>query len=155
MGVQVVCPEGLNGTIKALLFDFEELPPWNVATMDEPTWDLTLIEVDLNSTEPEALPFTRAEDPLGLQGIDSAVPDPMATSSQVSPHVVMPENIPSIVQVSHSPSLPTMPRTPEMASISSHSTVSGSLQGQSSQHDKWGAFTTKGDKCSLGAAAHD
>ena len=34
---QVVCPEGLNGSLKALLFDFKELPPWNVANADEPT----------------------------------------------------------------------------------------------------------------------
>ena len=35
-GGKVVCPEGLNGGLKALLFDFEELPLWNVATTDEP-----------------------------------------------------------------------------------------------------------------------
>ena len=34
---QVVCPEGLNGSLKALLFDFKELPLWNVANVDEPT----------------------------------------------------------------------------------------------------------------------
>ena len=29
---QVVCPEGLNGSLKGLLFDFKELPLWNAAT---------------------------------------------------------------------------------------------------------------------------
>ena len=52
-GGQVVCPEGLNGGLEALLFDFEELPLWNMATTDEPTWDLPLIEVDLRSVGPE------------------------------------------------------------------------------------------------------
>ena len=50
----VVCPEGLNGGLKALLFDFKELSLWNVATMDEPTWDPPLIEVDQSGAEPKA-----------------------------------------------------------------------------------------------------
>ena len=33
----VVCPEGLNGSLRGLLFDFEEILFWNVATADEPT----------------------------------------------------------------------------------------------------------------------
>ena len=33
----VVCPEGLNGSFEALLFDFKELSLWNVANMGEPT----------------------------------------------------------------------------------------------------------------------
>ena len=51
-----------------------------------------------------------------LEGMELAIPDLMATSSQVPQHVVMPENIPSIV--THSPSLPTVQKTPEVASIS-------------------------------------
>ena len=163
-------PWGLNGGLKALLFDFKELLLWNVVTTDEPTQDLPLIEVDLSGMEPEStnttplptlflaikpphdiatafnlhlqgalewlqqtspttsapisqhstsgrklpsaalgtLPSTRAADPLSLEGADSAIPDLMTTSSQSSPCVVMPENIPSIIQVSHSPSPPTM-----------------------------------------------
>ena len=46
------------------------------------------------------------------------IPDLMATSSQASPCVVMPENVPSIIQVSHSASLPTVPKAPEVDSIS-------------------------------------
>ena len=34
---QVVCPEGVNGGLKALLFDFEDLPLRNVTTINEPT----------------------------------------------------------------------------------------------------------------------
>ena len=115
---QVVCTEGLNGGLKALLFDFKELPLWNVATADEPAQDLPLIEVILNGMAPEAPPSTRAEDPLVMKGMELAICDLMATSLQASPCAVMPENIPSIVQVSHSPSPPTMLRSPEMASIS-------------------------------------
>ena len=36
-GGWVVCPEGLNGGLEALLFDFEELLLWNMASVDEPT----------------------------------------------------------------------------------------------------------------------
>ena len=53
-GARWVCPEGLNGGLKALLFDSKELPIWNMATVDESTWDLPLIEVDLSSAEPKA-----------------------------------------------------------------------------------------------------
>ena len=51
-GGQVVCPEELNGGIKALLLDSEELPLWNATTTDEPAWDLPLIEVDLRFHPP-------------------------------------------------------------------------------------------------------
>ena len=151
-----------------------------MATVDDPTQDLSLIEVDLSSTEPEATnttpvpplfqaigsphditmsfnlhfqgtleqlqwtsfatsapisqhsmpgrklpsvvlgapPSTRPEDLLSLEGMDSAIPDLMAISSQASPHAVMPENIPSIVHVNHLPPPPTMLKTPEVVSIS-------------------------------------
>ena len=36
-GGWVVCPEGLNGGLKPLLFDFKELLLWNVANVDEPS----------------------------------------------------------------------------------------------------------------------
>ena len=66
----MVCLEGLNWGLKALPFNFEELPLWNVVTVDEPTQDLPLIEVDLNGTEPEAPPSIRAGDPPSLKGMD-------------------------------------------------------------------------------------
>ena len=62
----VVCPEGLNGSLKALLFDFKELPLWNAANADEPTQDPPMIDVDLSGAEPEVPPSTRVEDPLSL-----------------------------------------------------------------------------------------
>ena len=49
---QVVCPEGPNGSLKALLFNFRELPLWNVGSLDEPTQDPSFKEVDLSITEP-------------------------------------------------------------------------------------------------------
>ena len=49
--------------------------------------------------------------------MDLAISDLMATFSQASPHAVLPENIPSIFQVSHSPSQPTVPKTLEVAGI--------------------------------------
>ena len=65
-----------------------------------------------------ALPSTRAEDLLGLEGTNSAIPDPKATSSLASPGEVMPEHTPKIFQVSHLPSPPTVLKTPNVASIS-------------------------------------
>ena len=61
---------------------------------------------------------TRAEDPLGLEGTDSAIPDLMATSSQTSPGEVTPDHIPITIQISYSPSLPAMLKTLDAASIS-------------------------------------
>ena len=65
-GGWVVCPEGLNGSLKALLFDLKELPLWNAANTDEPTQDLPMIDVDLSGAEAEVPPSTIVEDPLGL-----------------------------------------------------------------------------------------
>ena len=50
-----------------------------------------------------ALSSTRAEDPLSLEGVDLAILDPMAFSSQASLSEIMPEHITNVVQVSHSP----------------------------------------------------
>ena len=36
-GGQLVCPEGLNGSLEPLLFHLKELPLWSMANMDEPT----------------------------------------------------------------------------------------------------------------------
>ena len=54
----VVCPEGLNGELEALQFTFQELPLWNAAAMDEPTWDPLLIELDLGSVQPNSVKTT-------------------------------------------------------------------------------------------------
>ena len=63
-------------------------------------------------------PFsTRAEDPLSLEGMDSAIPDPMPISLQASLGEVMLEHIPSTVQVSHLPSPCAVSKTLDAASI--------------------------------------
>ena len=59
------------------------------------------------------------EDPLGPEGADSSAPKPLATSSQASQHMAMPDDIPTIVPISHSQSLPPAPKTPTVASIPS------------------------------------
>ena len=65
-----------------------------------------------------ALPSTRVEDPLGLEGMDATAPDAMATSSKASLGEAMLEHAPNTVQVSHSPSPPVALKTPDVASIS-------------------------------------
>ena len=51
----MVCPEGLNVELKALLFTFEELPLQNGATADEPAQNPPQIEVDLGSIQPQGM----------------------------------------------------------------------------------------------------
>ena len=225
----VVCPDGQNGGLEPLMFDFKELPLWNTANVGELCRDPSLIDVDLDDvlyaaspsiqvedllslssrgtleqpslaslatphspsqyltsrmqtpsavlrvaplterslqsvraelmtptlaitplhlqgvfeqlqqTSPTvpvpifwhsmpkgkptsvvlgAPPSTRAEDPLGLEGMDSAASDTMATSSQASPGKAMPEHAPNTVWVSNTPSPPVASKTPDMASIS-------------------------------------
>ena len=50
--------------------------------------------------------------------MDLAIPGLTGTSTQASPQVAMPGDITSVAHVSHSPSLPAMPKTLEVASIS-------------------------------------
>ena len=57
-GKWVVCPTGLNTGIEALVFDFKELPLWNMATTGEATQDPSMIEVDLCSVQPETISTT-------------------------------------------------------------------------------------------------
>ena len=101
-----------------------------------------------------APPSTRTEGPLGLEGMDSPIPDPMATSSQASQGEVMPEHAPNIVQVSHSPSLPTILKN---SRCGQHlpSPQSQAPQAQSNWPAWWGALTARGDECSPGVAAHN
>ena len=175
----VVWPGGLNAGLKVLVFDFEELPLWNVATTGEAAWDPSMIEVDLCSTKPKAIsttlvppvfsaiesqpniaktlnlhiqgvlewlqqtspttsmpvsqhstpgkklpsvalgapPSTRVEDPLSLEGADSAMPKLMATSSQVFQHVALPDNILTTIPISHSPSPPPRLKTLIVTSV--------------------------------------
>ena len=59
-------PQGLNGSLKALLFNFKELPLWNTANTDEPARDPPMADVDLSNVGPKVPPSTRVEDPLSL-----------------------------------------------------------------------------------------
>ena len=59
------------------------------------------------------------EDPLSPEGPDSAMPKPLATSSQVSQHMAMSEDIPTTVPISHSPSPPPASKTLTVASVPS------------------------------------
>ena len=53
-GGQVVFA-GLNGELKAVQLTFQELPPLNATTVDEPTRDLPVIEVDLIHDQPDSM----------------------------------------------------------------------------------------------------
>ena len=100
-----------------------------------------------------AQPSTRVDDPLSLQGNDLATPDPMATYSWESLGEAMPEHVPNIIQVSHSPSLPTVSKTLDMASMSPIpvSIPPGLVQPACLMR----CFACKGDECSPQAPAHD
>ena len=65
-GCWLVCPDGLNESLRPLLFGFKELPLWNAASAYEPTQDPPMIDVDLSDVESKTPPSTRAENPLGL-----------------------------------------------------------------------------------------
>ena len=62
----VVCQDGLNGSLKPLLFYFKALPLWSAANAHESAQDPLMIEVDLSNVVTKVTPSPRAEDPLGL-----------------------------------------------------------------------------------------
>ena len=62
---------------------------------------------------------TRVEDPLSPEGADSAMSEPLATSSQVSQCMATPKDIPTTVPISHSPHPPPVVKTPTATSIPS------------------------------------
>ena len=76
MGGWVVCPEELNGGLEALLFDFEELLLWNVATGDEPIWHPPLIDMDLSGMEYEATNTTLVPPPFWPSNLHVTLPWP-------------------------------------------------------------------------------
>ena len=100
----------LQGALKQL--------QWTSPTVPAPISQHSMPRRKLLSVALDALTSTRVEDPLGLEGMDSATPDPMATSSQASPGKALLEHTPKTIQVSHSPSPPAAPKTPNVASIS-------------------------------------
>ena len=52
----VVCLDGLNGELESLVFNFKELPLWNVANMGESSRDPSMIDVDLGDVVHTASP---------------------------------------------------------------------------------------------------
>ena len=110
-------------------FTFEKLPLWNEATVDEPTWDPLLVELDLSSVQPNipkkeppsvvlgALPPSEVtESPFGPKQEDPAILTQTTNPSQASLWMVTSKDMPSITHVSHSPSLSTVPKILEAAS---------------------------------------
>ena len=89
-----------------------------------------------------APPSSQVEDLLCLGGMELAITDPMATSSQASPGEITLEHAPNIVQVSHSPAPPTVLKTLDVASICP-SPQSWAPQGQSNLPAWWGALTAR------------
>ena len=59
-GEWVVCPGRLNVGLDALVFNFAELPLWDVVTMDEAAPNPAMIEVDLCCMPPVAMSTTLA-----------------------------------------------------------------------------------------------
>ena len=51
----VVCLEGLNSELAALLFTYPELPLWDAATHGKPAHEPQLIEVDLGNMQPVSI----------------------------------------------------------------------------------------------------
>ena len=62
----IVFPEGLNGEPEALQFCFQELPLWNATSLDEPTQDLSMIEVVRSGMGSETASSTKVPPPLWL-----------------------------------------------------------------------------------------
>ena len=52
---EVVCPEGLNGDLKALQFSFPELPLWDAAAPSKPFREPWFLEMDLTHVQPEGM----------------------------------------------------------------------------------------------------
>ena len=65
-GGQVVCPDGLNGGLEPTMFNFKELPLWNMADAAKSSRDPSMIDVDLGDVICVASSSTQTEDPLGL-----------------------------------------------------------------------------------------
>ena len=90
---------------------------WASPTILTPVSLHSIPKRDLPSAALGALtPSEVTEGPFRPNEEDPAVPAPMASPIQASLQVVTPEDVPSITHVSHSPSLPTMPKIPEAAS---------------------------------------
>ena len=83
-GGQVVCPDGLNGGLEPLIFNFKELPLCNAANVGESSRDPSMMGVDLGNAVCMASPSTQVEDPLGLSSRRMIEQLPLA--SLATPH---------------------------------------------------------------------
>ena len=86
-GSQVVCLDGLNGGLEPLMFNFKELPLWNMANVGESSRDQSMMDVDLDETVCAASPSTKVEDPLSLSSRGTMEQPPLASLSLTIPHL--------------------------------------------------------------------
>ena len=88
---QVVCQDGLNGGLEPLMFNFKELPHWNVANTDESSRDPSMVDVDLGNMVCRASPSSQAESPLGLSSRGTMEQLPLASlATPTLPHNNLP-----------------------------------------------------------------
>ena len=91
---------------------------WASPTASAPVSLCSMLRRELSSVALGALPLPReTDDPHGTEGMDSAIPALTATLTQMSPWVATPGDTPSFTHVTHSLLQPTMPNTPEVASM--------------------------------------
>ena len=84
LGGCVVCLEGQIRELEALQFNFQELPLLDVAAASEPTWELPLTEVNLNSTQHNSMTTAIQAPPT------TSIPTPsLATPVKPAHHIAM------------------------------------------------------------------
>ena len=88
------------------------------STASAPVSQHSMPRIEPPSAALGAPPSTKeTEDPLWPKETDSAIPILMATITQMPPQVATPADTPSIPHVTHPLLQPTMPQTPEAASM--------------------------------------
>ena len=65
-GGWVVCLDGLNGRLEPLMFNFKEVPLWNMVNAGKSSRDPSMMDVDLGDMVYGASPSTQVESPLSL-----------------------------------------------------------------------------------------
>ena len=95
----VVCPDGINGGLEPLMFNFKELPLWNTANVGESSRDPSMMRMDLDDVVCMVSPSTWAEDPLGLSSretMEQPLLDSLATSHSPSQYLASRTQMPSV-----------------------------------------------------------
>ena len=131
-GGQVVCPDGLNGGLEPLVFNFKELPLWNVADMARSSKDPSMMDVDLGNAIHVASSSTQMDDCLGLTSRGTMEQLPLV--SLAAPHFPLqyltsrtqtPSSTPGAPPTENSLlSVRTEPVTPTLVATLPHSRVS-------------------------------